>query len=92
MWSLLPAEGHWPRNGPSKFAELARRLVSEDDFKIVVVGGNAESEYRDAIFNAIPEGMGLDLIANLPLVDLASVISNAQILSAQIPVPPILLR
>lgn len=64
---------------PSKFAELARRLVSEDDLKIVVVGGNAESEYRDAIFNAIPEGMGLDLIANLPLVDLASVISNAQI-------------
>ncbi|MGQ3140521.1 glycosyltransferase family 9 protein [Rhizobium oryzihabitans] len=64
---------------PSKFAELARRLVSEDDLKIVVVGGNAESEYRDAIFNAIPEGTGLDLIANLPLVDLASVIANAQI-------------
>nr|WP_191856038.1 glycosyltransferase family 9 protein [Agrobacterium tumefaciens] len=64
---------------PSKFAELADRLVSEDDLKIVVVGGNAETEYRDAIFNAIPEGMGLDLIANLPLVDLASVIANAQI-------------
>lgn len=64
---------------PSKFASLASKLVQEQGYKIVIVGGNAENEYRDAILSAIPEDRCLDLVANLPLRDLAAVISNAEL-------------
>lgn len=64
---------------PSKFAGLASKLVHEHGYKIVIVGGNAEYEYRDAILNAIPEDSCLDLVAKLPLRDLAAVISDAEI-------------
>ncbi|MGF0523471.1 glycosyltransferase family 9 protein [Agrobacterium pusense] len=62
---------------PAKFARLAQKLVQDHGYKIVVVGGNAEAEYRDAIFSAIPEQSGKDLIGKLPLKSLASVIAKA---------------
>ncbi|MBW9059775.1 glycosyltransferase family 9 protein [Agrobacterium pusense] len=63
---------------PAKFARLAEKLVQDHGYKIVVVGGNAEAEYRDAIFDAIPEQSGRDLIGKLPLKNLASVIAEAE--------------
>jgi ADP-heptose:LPS heptosyltransferase len=77
---LAPGGGTLAKKWPTeRFAELAVRIAQHHDLKIVVLGGEQEKEYGEAISRAIPEGKVFDLTGSLPLVDMARVSAGASV-------------
>jgi ADP-heptose:LPS heptosyltransferase len=65
----------WPKQN---YAELAGRIARECAMKIVVIGGERETEFVEAMARQVPDGALIDLLGRTKLIDLPELINRAR--------------
>ena len=72
---IHPGSGSPAKNWPAeKFAALAKKIWNETDFAPVIIGGEADDKAMAVLRPLLPE---FNFIVNVPLADIASILSVA---------------
>jgi heptosyltransferase-2 len=77
--ALHPGSGSEQKNWPEQnWTELIRRILDQTEFRLLLVGGEAEGERLERLFKR-SASQRIELARNLPLLDLAARISTCRL-------------